>query len=230
MLNNKYYNQQIMDEFPRKKEAEPHSPQVIAIRHTRKGKDNNLAPVGIAETKALKNQLPQFDQVYSSPSPRTQETGRLLTGVNPEIDKAFSFPRASKDLSDIINQLADANGVEFVIKMLQIFNNPEKELGKELAQQLQKDIAEFRDQIIAQVKAFNQRIDQIHADLAPEQRALVISHDIILSPARQLRLDPTLEDGGEFQVAGVDPLSGYSISDPETGSLAHEGHIQDLVL
>jgi len=91
--------------------------------------------------------------------------------------------------SDAINQIANERGVSF-LEAVQIFNDNEVNEGIE-----------------AKATELNDLVHEIFRSLPDGERALVVSHDLSISPAMAQK---------GISLASIDPLCGYAIFDDGT--------------
>jgi broad specificity phosphatase PhoE len=159
-------------------------------RHAEKGSDGILTNNGIEAATKLSLHLPKFAKVISSDSNRAQLTAKLLTGVEAIVDARAGFYMANSEKSDAINQLAVERGLTFL----------------EAANQYQDK--EVLDGIDKKADELNQLISELLDELKENESALIVSHDLSISPAMAKK-------GVPFQ--SIDPLEGYILK--EDGSI-----------
>lgn len=155
-------------------------------RHAHKNSDGTLTEVGIAEAQKLAKELEDFKIIVSSPAPRAIHTAKLLTGRSPRTDERANYFMADQKRSDAINELATEKNITF-LEALQHFDDPE-----------------IHDGIANKAIELNQLIDELLLELEDDEHALIISHDVSISPAMQRRGRP---------LESINPLKGYRITD-----------------
>jgi len=156
------------------------------IRHAEKDDDGTLTEKGREEAVKLASQLPDFAIIISSESPRTRETAKLLTNLDSVVDPRAGFYMAPKEKSDAINRLANEKDISF-LEAAVIFNDQEVNVGIEnKASELSSLVSET--------------INQLHEN----QSALIVSHDLSISPAMRQKGIP---------LESIPFLSGYTIDD-----------------
>jgi broad specificity phosphatase PhoE len=157
--------------------------KVYILRHAEKDEAGSVTRSGLASAEALRLSLPDFDEVVVSPSDRTKETARALTDLEPEVDDRAGFAMAPPDLSDEINRIANSKGISFLEAAIE-FDHPEVMKG-------------IRDQ----AKRFNELLDEL---LRKQGTVLVVSHDLTIIPAMQMR---------GSQETNIPYLGGFVLSD-----------------
>lgn len=162
--------------------------EVYLIRHAEKDPDGVLTPKGEEDAEALRGLTPSFVRVVSSDSSRTQKTAELLTGHKPEVDDRAGFSMAPQQKSDAINRLARESNISFLEAAIK-YNDPEVLNG-----------------IDAKAKELKELVTEILESLEDGQKALVVSHDLSISPEVAL-------DG--VPLASIDFLHGYVIRPDE---------------
>ena len=158
-------------------------------RHSEKGPNGLLTPNGEEMAKELGRRLPEFAVVIASDSPRAQLTAQLLTGKDPVVDSRAGFYMASQQKSDDINRLSVEQGLSFLE-----------------AAQLYQD-AEVLDGIDAKATTLNQLIVELLRTLGENEKALIVSHDLSISPAMAQKGIP---------LESIDPLEGYIVDENGT--------------
>jgi broad specificity phosphatase PhoE len=153
-------------------------------RHAEKDSNGMLTEVGMQTARKLAQTLPEFSKVVSSESDRAQLTAKLMTGSEPQIDLRAGFYMASPEKSTAINELATEQGLTF-LEAVQRYNDPEVLEGIDL-----------------KAKELNELTRQLFEDLDEDGNALIVSHDLSISPAMAKRGIP---------LESIDPLEGYII-------------------
>ncbi len=134
-------------------------------RHAEKDPNGTLTDRGREQARQLGRNLPTFVKIISSPSSRTQETAELMTGVAPQTDERAGFYMASPEKSDAINALAATEGLTFL----------------EAVKHYQD--SEVLEGIDAKASELNRLISELLDELEDGEKALVVSHDLSISPA-----------------------------------------------
>lgn len=162
--------------------------EVYLLRHAEKqGADGVLTEKGEEMARNLGKLLPHFVRVVASDSSRTQLTANLLTGVDPEVDLRAGYTTlASPEVSKAINDVALEQGITF-LEAMQQFDEPELAAG-----------------VAAKAHELNQLIGELLADLGDDEKALIVSHDLTISPAMADRGVP---------LQSIEFLHGYVIDD-----------------
>lgn len=163
--------------------------EVYLIRHAEKDSEGVLTSEGEETAKALRKVIPAFAKVVSSDSSRTQKTAELLTGSKPKLDHRAGFFIATKQKSDDINNLANQNKISFLEAAVQ-YNDPEVLAG-----------------IDAKAKELKKLVNELLSSLEEGQKALIVSHDLSISPEVALEGVP---------LASIDFLQGYVFRPGET--------------
>lgn len=172
--------------------------EVYLLRHGEKDGTGILTERGIKEAEAMRSLLPVFARIISSDFDRTIMTAKLLTGEGPEIDHRAAYAMTSAEISEEINTLAQERNISFLDAARQ-YNDPEVLSG-----------------IDDQAHILNIMIDELLEELAENEKALVVSHDLTIVPAMSLRGMP-----GE----SIEPLSGYIVRIHNgTSSVRHYQH------
>lgn len=153
-------------------------------RHAEKDANGGLTERGIEAAKKLAKTLPKFSKVIASDSDRAQLTAKLLSGLEPEVDRRASMHMASPEKSDAINKLAIRQNIMF-LEAIQQYSDPEIVEGTDL-----------------KASELNELIFQLFKSLAENEHALIISHDLSISAALAKRNIPPTPIG---------PLEGYII-------------------
>lgn len=165
--------------------------EVYVIRHAEKAADGELTERGKQLANQLGSLLPKFASVTASNAPRTIETAVQITGIEPTKDDRAGFYTAAQDKSDDVNRLATESGITF-FEAADIYNDPELLQG-----------------INTQAADLNKLIDDTFKSLSDGEAALIVSHDMTITPAMVLRGQPR---------KSIDYLSGYKLDD--TGYLS----------
>jgi broad specificity phosphatase PhoE len=158
--------------------------EVYLIRHAEKDPDGILTPEGEEAAKTLRGTIPAFARVVSSNSSRTQKTAELLTGRKPEVDDRAGFSMSTQQKSDDINHLASENNITFLEAAIK-YNDSEVLSG-----------------IDAKARELKELVTELLTGLEDGQKALVVSHDLSISPEVAL-------DG--VPLSSIDFLHGYVI-------------------
>jgi broad specificity phosphatase PhoE len=159
--------------------------EVYVIRHAEKDESGELTEQGRQQAKQLRNVLPKFAIVTASTVPRTIETATLATGREPIIDSRASFYTSTQEVSADIRRLATERSITF-FEAADMYN------GGALA-----------DGIHSQAVKLNELLDETLERLNDSENALVVSHDMTITPAMALRGQPR---------QSISYLSGYVIA------------------
>jgi len=146
--------------------------EVYLLRHAEKDDQGTLTENGQEMAKKLGKLLPKFNKVISSNSERALLSALLITGVQPQPEERAGYFQTTKAKSDEINAIAAENNISF-LDAAETYNNAE----------LLKDI---QDKAIG----LNQLIDDTLATLSDGEYALILSHDMTISPAMAFRGQP----------------------------------------
>ncbi len=168
--------------------------EVYILRHAEKDPQGTLTEQGRAKAKELATRLPTFFEVISSDSSRTQETAEILTGIKPKVDPRAGFYMTSPEKSEALNKLAVKKDISFLEAVVE-YNDAE------VLQGIENKAAEL-----------NQLIDWLLENLPDGARALVLSHDLSISPALKQRGIP---------LESIDFLNGYIIDNQGNVSAFH---------
>jgi broad specificity phosphatase PhoE len=160
--------------------------EVQLRRHAEKSPNGTLTQAGIRDATELRKLLPNFVRVVSSPSERTIDTAKLITNTQPDVDERASYYTASQEKSDAINILAAEQGTTF-LEAVQAYNDPEVLSGIE-----------------NKARELNDLIAELLGGLADGEVALIVSHDITISPAMAQNGIP---------LESIAPLGGYVIDE-----------------
>lgn len=163
--------------------------EVYILRHAEKDTAGVLTEGGRQLAKQLGGVLPAFATVTASNSPRTIETAALLAGREPTTDDRAGYYATTQDVSSDIAKLAAEKAISFY-DAANIYND-----------------GELREGIHRQALGLNDLIDSTLAGLNDGEAALVVSHDMTMTPAMILRGQPRQP---------IDYLSGYIVRDDGT--------------
>jgi broad specificity phosphatase PhoE len=164
--------------------------EVYLLRHAEKSDDGILTPAGEQAAQAKRLGLPEFAKVIASESQRARLTARLLTGQEPIIDDRAGFSMSTPEKSVAINTLAKDRGISF-LEAVQQYNDQE-----------------VLDGVRQKAQELNQFVDELLSNLADGEQALVVSHDLSISPAMALRGIP---------LESIGFLHGYVIQNTSSG-------------
>jgi hypothetical protein len=139
------------------------------IRHAEKDDKAELTVRGKQSAIELSKTLPLFDHVISSSSSRTKMTAYLLTNREPEIDERASFYMAPQEKSDTLNKVSRERGISLLE-----------------ASKILKD-EEINSGILIKAKELNSLIDEKLSQSNDNSKILIVSHDLSISPAMELR-------------------------------------------
>lgn len=159
--------------------------EVYLLRHGEKDTRGFLTERGKRAAEAMRSVLPGFVAVISSGSDRTILTAKLLTGVEPQVDPRAAYATAPADVSGVINNLAREQNISFWDAARQ-HNDSDVLAGIE-----------------EQARALNGLVDELLEGLGENQRALVVSHDLTITPAMGAR---------GMASESIEPLGGYVVS------------------
>ncbi len=163
---------------------------VYLIRHAEKDALGTLTDLGRKRATELRPRLPHFVKVVSSGSKRVQETALLATGEQPVVDARAGFYMATQEKSDLLNKVAKENNISFLEAVVKL-NDPEVLAGVEL-----------------KAIELNTLINETLTNMNDGESALIVSHDLSISPAMRQRGIP---------LESIPFLSGYIID--EKGSI-----------
>ena len=159
---------------------------IYVIRHAEKGSNGELTERGKQLANQLGGLLPKFAKATASGSPRTIETALRITGQQPATDDRAGFYMAAQDKSDAVNKLAADKRITF-FEAADIYND-----------------GELLDGINAQATDLNNLLNETLNSLNEGETALIVSHDMTITPAMVLRGQPR---------TSIDYLSGYKLDD-----------------
>lgn len=157
-------------------------------RHAEKDSNGIITENGERKARELSQHLPEFAKVISSNSARAVRTADLMSGQAPIEDERAGFYMATREKSDAINALASAEGLTF-LEALQQYNDQE-----------------VLDGIDSKATDLNQLIAELFDELDIDEKALIVSHDISISPAMQQKGIP---------LESIQPLEGYIITEDD---------------
>lgn len=160
--------------------------QVYVLRHAPKDETGNLTKEGKELAVKLQSNMPEFHIIIASDSLRTQETAILLTQKNPIVDTRAGFYNSPKEISEKINIQAKTNPAGFT--------------GAYLENQ------SIRNEVNNKAKELINLIFETLEKLQPDEKALIISHDITMVPAAKLLTS-------KFNTKTFQYLSGYIIDE-----------------
>lgn len=160
--------------------------RVYLLRHAEKNTNGVLTKRGAEDARQLGKELPAFEKVISSDSERAKLTAIFITGKDPEVDDRAGFYSTTQEKSDAITLLASSKGISF-FEAANIYNN-----------------GELFEGINKTANRLNQLIDEVLTGLEENETALIVSHDMTISPAMTLRGQPR---------KSVGYLSGYIINE-----------------
>jgi broad specificity phosphatase PhoE len=164
--------------------------EVYVLRHAPKDNETGeLTVEGRERATQLKGAFPDFNLVIASPASRTQETARLLTGKEPTIDTRAGHFMGTPEQSDLLNKAAKLHPLGFIGAL---FDAPE----------VKEDVTKKAQELVDLIHEASQKV-------APDGKALIVTHDITLVPAKQLLSN--LPVGTPVET--FEPLSGYTVDD-----------------
>ncbi|HYH75148.1 MAG TPA: histidine phosphatase family protein [Candidatus Saccharimonadales bacterium] len=166
--------------------------EVYVLRHAEKDAAGELTDAGRQMARQLGGVLPEFTVVIASNSPRTIETATHLTASEPLRDGRAGYYQTAQEVSAGISRLAAEQSITF-LEAAELYNN-----------------GELADGIRAQAAELNDLIDETMGRLSDGEKALVVSHDMTMTPALVQRDQPR---------PLVNYLSGYVIRDDGAVSL-----------
>lgn len=158
--------------------------EVYVLRHGEKGPDGALTDSGKRAAEAMHKVLPLFARVISSDSSRAVGTAERLAGSAPTIDTRAAYATTSAEISSAIDEVAREHNVSF-LEAARIYGDPE-----------------VLDGIDQQAHALNELIVRLLEGLEKNQQALIVSHDLTITPAMELR---------GVKTEPIGPLGGYVI-------------------
>jgi hypothetical protein len=160
--------------------------EVYLLRHGEKNTDGTLTERGKRAAEAMRSILPHFVTVISSSSDRAILTAQLLTGEDPRIDQRAGYATTSPEISSAINGLAISRAISF-LDATRLYNDQEVLQG-----------------IDEQARELNMLTDELLAALSEDEKALIVSHDLTITPAMGFR---------DMPAESIEPLGGYIISE-----------------
>lgn len=160
--------------------------EVYVLRHAEKDENGILTERGRELAKRVGETLPQFAKIISSSSQRTQMTAALITNTNSHVDDRAGFYMTTQESSDAISQLAAEKGITF-FEAAYVYEDGA----------LVKGINDQADKL-------NQLVDEILNSLHDDEAALIVSHDMTITPAMVSRGEPR---------QSIEYLSGYRIGE-----------------
>lgn len=166
--------------------------QVIIRRHAPKEATGELTEDGKENARKLAVSLEKFDLVISSDKPRAVETAFLLTGVQPMVDKRAGTPKFTLKQEE-----------ELHIKGK---NHPFGIAGVIL------DTPEYRPMIEEKGMSLLDLVRDIMEKLPQEGKALIISHDGVMTAAERLLRKLSLDKADK----GYKPLHGFVVYEDGT--------------
>lgn len=170
--------------------------EVYVLRHAPKDNETGeLTDEGREEAKALKDKMPHFNIVIASNSTRTQETARLLAGVEPTIDTRAGHFMGTPEQSALLNERAKSHPLGFTGALF--------------------DTPEVRDDVKKKAEELIELIQEVRRKLDDDGKALIVSHDITIVPAEQLLTHTPLGT----PVKTFNPLSGYIVNEDDEVTL-----------
>lgn len=143
--------------------------RIYLLRHAEKDASGVLTNKGEEDAKKLGMTLPKFSKVFSSPSSRAKRTAELLTGQIPLIKDEVGFYMAPQAKSDKLNELASELGITFLEAVKQY------------------DDTEVNAGVDSKAIELNEFIDNVFQELGQDENALIVSHDLSISPAMEKR-------------------------------------------
>lgn len=160
-------------------------------RHAPKHAEGHLTDEGKKSAESVKKTLPTFNIILSSDKPRAVETAKLLTGVNPQIDKREGTPAFTLEQEKELHKLGEKHpfGIAGVI-----FENPKykkmiKKQGARLAELIKKTLLKL-----------------------PENGcALILSHDGVMISAEKILKHASFNKAGKT----IKPLQGFQVNEKE---------------
>lgn len=158
--------------------------EIYLLRHAEKDASGALTERGRQAAEAMRSLLPHFALVVSSDSARAALTAKLLTGEEPRTDQRAAFAMAAPEASDAINALSLERNISF-LDAARLYNDPEVLGG-----------------IDGKAHELNTMIDELFDQLAEDEKALVVSHDLTIVPAMAFRGMPP---------ASIEPLGGFVV-------------------
>lgn len=159
---------------------------IYLIRHAEKDDQGTLTQVGKQQASQLKERMPAFSLVISSESSRTKETAYLVTGTQAIVDPRAGFYMATPQKSDLLNKIAKEDKSTLLVASIKL-NDPEVLSG-----------------IKAQATKLNELIEETINKMSNDEKVLIVSHDLSISPAMLQRGIP---------LESIPFLSGYIIDE-----------------
>ena len=158
-------------------------------RHAPKHAEGHLTGEGKKLAESIKMKLPTFNTVLSSDKSRAVETAKLLTGVDPQIDKRAGTPAFTLEQEKELHNLGEKHpfGIAGVI-----FENPKykkmiKEQGEKLAELIKETLVKL-----------------------PENGcALIVSHDGVMVSAEKILKHASFGKAGKT----IKPLQGFQVNE-----------------
>ncbi len=164
----------------------PMKREVYLLRHAHKDDQGVLTEEGMEKASQLRKKLPTFLHVISSDSKRTQETARLISGKEPQVDPRAGFYMAHPEKSDELNRIAKEQNIPF-LEAVVVLNDSEVLAG-----------------VDDKAGQLNNLIEELMKTLPEGAKAVIISHDLSISPAMKKRGIP---------LESIPFLSGYIIDE-----------------
>lgn len=158
-------------------------------RHAPKHAEGHLTGEGKKLAESVKKKLPTFDIIISSDKPRAVETAKLLTGVNPQIDKRAGTPAFTLEQEKELHNLGEKHlfGIAGVIFDNPIYRKMIKKQGEKLAELIKETLIKL-----------------------PENGcALIISHDGVMVSAEKILKHASFESAGKT----FKPLEGFQMNE-----------------
>lgn len=165
--------------------------EIYLIRHAEKDDKGTITEAGKEAAVALGKKLPRFQHVISSDSKRTQETALLITGREPIIDSRAGFYMANPEKSNGLNRISQERDIPFLEAVI-VLNDSEVLAG-----------------VDGKADQLNALIKELFAEIPNGAKAIIVSHDLSISPAMRKRGLP---------LESIPFLSGYIID--ESGKIS----------
>lgn len=177
--------------------------KIYLLRHAEKDSHGVLTEDGKMAAKALGQKMPALKEVIASPSERAKLTAKLISGQEPTVDERAGFSMSTPAKSIAINALAEDKGIPF-LDAVTLYNDREVLAGVE-----------------AKARGLNELLRELQGTADDNVAALVVSHDLSISPAMAQRGIPL---GSVGFLRGYIILSDGSVSWFSPGNLGgHSG-------
>ncbi len=165
--------------------------QIFVLRHAHWDEnEKKLTESGILKAEKLKEKLPKFTIIISSPVKRAIETAKLLSNCDPEIDKRASVINWTKEQKEKVLEKRRQNQKAGTFEA--IFN-----------------FSELIDLLKTRSQELGSLIKETFGELKDNESALIISHDAVMIGSKKILQNlPFVANGEKF-----DELTGFIIDE-----------------